>query len=66
MADAVKTKFDETITLVDMCNKYRADVGKVVTLFELMGSLTEEETQDVLYQASIAAAAKKIQPMMPA
>ncbi|MFQ7750490.1 hypothetical protein [Ruminococcus sp.] len=66
MADAVKTKFDETTTLVDMCNKYRADVGKTVIFLELMGGLTEEETKDVLYVAIRCCCRNESPPMMPA
>lgn len=67
MADAVKTKFDETITLVEVCDKYQADVGQVVIFLELMGGLTKNQVQDVLFLSSVAAAAIKVpHNMIPA
>ena len=66
MVEPVKTTFDDTMTLMEACRKYNADIGQVVTLFELIGGLSEEKARHVLYQASIAAAAEKVLPLMPA
>ena len=54
MGEPVKTTFDDTMTLMEACRKYNADIGQVVTLFELIGGLSEEKARHVLYQASIA------------
>lgn len=59
MGEPVKTTFDDTITLMEACRKYNADIGQVVTLFELIGGLSEEKALHVLYQASIAELQKK-------
>ena len=58
--------FDTTMTLQDACDKYHAGVTEVTTLLELIGGLSKEEANQVLYQASIAAAAKRVAPAMPA
>nr|DAL37430.1 MAG TPA_asm: hypothetical protein [Caudoviricetes sp.] len=60
------TTFDTTMTLQDACDKYHAGVTEVTTLLELIGGLSKEEADQVLYQASIAAAAKRIAPTIPA
>ena len=49
-----------TERLCDVCLQYNVDVASVITIFELMGGLSPEQTQRVLYQASIVAAAEKI------
>ena len=66
MGEPVKTTVDDMIILIEACCKYNADIGQVVTLFELIGGLSEEKARHVLYQASIAAAAEKVLPLMPA
>ncbi len=60
------TTFDTTMTLQDACDKYHAGVTEVTTLLELIGGLSKEDANQVLYQASVAAAAKRIAPTIPA
>lgn len=54
------TTLDMSMTLWEACNVFHADKVKLATLIELMGDLSEEQTDRVLYQASIVAAAEKI------
>ena len=66
MGEPVKNTFDDTMTLMEACSKYNEDIGQVVTLFELIGGLSEEKARHVLYQASIAASAENFLSLMPA
>lgn len=52
--------FDASANLYDICTQCHADVRSITTILELIGSLSYEQAQRVLYQASIAAAAEKI------
>ena len=52
--------YAETVELCRMCKTFHADVREVTTLLELLGGLSPEQSERVLYQASIAAAAEKI------
>lgn len=52
MGEPVKTTFDDTMTLMEACRKYNADIKQVVTLFELIGGLSEEKARHVLYALS--------------
>ena len=53
------TTLDMSMKLWEVCNVFHADTVKLATLIELMGGLSEEQTDRVLYQASIVAAAEK-------
>ncbi|WP_298481608.1 hypothetical protein [uncultured Ruminococcus sp.] len=53
------TTLDMSMNLWEVCNVFHADTVKLATLIELMGGLSEEQTDRVLYQASIVAAAEK-------
>lgn len=53
------TTLDMSMKLCEVCNVFHTDKVKVATLIELMGGLNEEQTDRVLYQASIVAAAEK-------
>ena len=53
------TTLDMSMNLLEVCNVFHADTVKLATLIELMGGLSEEQTDRVLYQASIVAAAEK-------
>ena len=52
--------YADTVELCRLCDEFHADVGKVTTLLELLGGLSPEQSERVLYQASIAAAAEKL------
>lgn len=56
------TTFDTTISLCNTCNYYHVDINAMTTLLELLGGLDKEQTEKVLYQASIVAAVEKLYP----
>lgn len=47
------TTFDTTVSLCKTCNYYHVDINAMTTLLELLGGLDKEQTEKVLYQASI-------------
>ena len=56
------TTFDTTVSLCNTCNYYHVDINAMTTLLELLGGLDKEQTEKVLYQASIVAAVEKLYP----
>jgi hypothetical protein len=66
MGEPVKTTFDDTITLMEACHKYNADIKQVVVFFESIGRLSEEKAREVLYVATVIATAGSVPPLMPA
>lgn len=57
--------FDTALTLKEVCDKYHADIIEVTTLLELLGGLSKEKVNRVLYQANVAAAAERFVPQLP-
>ena len=56
------TTFDTTVSLCNTCNYYHVDINAMTTLLELLGGLDKEQTEKVLFQAAIVAAAEKLYP----
>ena len=56
------TTFDTTISLCINSIYYHVDINAMRTLLELLGGLDKEQTEKVLYQASIVAAVEKLYP----